>query len=58
MRDRYEERTNTAIESVKTSMELASRELWKCDPKKHVEGVNKKKLISNCLFFKLRDIFR
>lgn len=39
MRDRYEERTNIAIESVRKVMESASRELWMCDPKKHVKSI-------------------
>ncbi|KAG5894130.1 hypothetical protein JTB14_004068 [Gonioctena quinquepunctata] len=38
MRDRYEERTNHAIEIVKSAMQNASRELWNCDPKKHIKG--------------------
>ncbi|XP_018572019.1 uncharacterized protein LOC108911535 isoform X2 [Anoplophora glabripennis] len=38
MRNRYEERTNNAIEIVKQSMKNASRALWNCDPKKHVKG--------------------
>lgn len=38
MRDRFEQRTNNAIESIKHAMENASRELWNCDPKKHTKG--------------------
>ncbi|VEN36573.1 unnamed protein product [Callosobruchus maculatus] len=38
MRKRYEERANTAIEIVKQSMRNASRQLWNCDPKKHIKG--------------------
>lgn len=38
MKDRYEQRTNNAIESVKAAMQSASTELWNCDPKKHVLG--------------------
>lgn len=39
MRDRFEQRTNNAIESIKKAMGEASRELWNCDPKKHVRGM-------------------
>lgn len=38
MRDRFEQRTNNAIESIKQAMGEASRELYNCDPKKHVRG--------------------
>ncbi|KAJ8931393.1 hypothetical protein NQ314_015699 [Rhamnusium bicolor] len=38
IRDRYEERTNNAVEIVQNCMKNASRELWNCDPKKHVKG--------------------
>ncbi|XP_074027669.1 uncharacterized protein [Leptinotarsa decemlineata] len=38
VRDRYEERTNNAIEIVKSAMNNVSRELWNCDPKKHIKG--------------------
>ncbi|ERL85944.1 hypothetical protein D910_03359, partial [Dendroctonus ponderosae] len=37
-RERFQERTNNAVESVKRAMQKVSRELWKCDPKKHVKG--------------------
>uniref|UniRef100_A0A6P7FMS2 Uncharacterized protein LOC114329424 isoform X3 n=1 Tax=Diabrotica virgifera virgifera TaxID=50390 RepID=A0A6P7FMS2_DIAVI len=39
MRDRFEERTNNAIEIVKKVMAQSSREFWNCDPKNHVKGV-------------------
>ncbi|CAG9812536.1 unnamed protein product [Phaedon cochleariae] len=38
MIDRYEERTNKAIEVMRKVMTNASRQLWNCDPKKHVKG--------------------
>lgn len=38
MRERFEERTNKAVEVVKNAMEISSRELWNCDPKKHEKG--------------------
>lgn len=38
MRERYEERTNTAIKIVKNAMQNSSRELWNCDPKRHIKG--------------------
>lgn len=43
MRDRFEERTNKAVETVKNAMDISSRALWNCDPKKHEKGryVNK-----------------
>ncbi|XP_066151749.1 uncharacterized protein [Euwallacea fornicatus] len=37
-RERFEERTNNAVVAVKAAMRNVSRELWKCDPKKHVQG--------------------
>lgn len=37
-RERYQERTNNIITAVKNAMKSASRDLWKCDPKKHVLG--------------------
>ncbi|XP_072395983.1 uncharacterized protein orion isoform X2 [Diabrotica undecimpunctata] len=39
MRDRFEERTNNAIEIVKKVMAQSSRDFWNCDPKNHVKGV-------------------
>lgn len=36
--ERFEQRTNNAIQSVKVAMKLASKDLWNCDPKKHVAG--------------------
>lgn len=39
MRERFEQRTNNAIESIKHAMVDASRELLNCDPKKHVKGM-------------------
>lgn len=38
VKDRYEERTNAAIVTIKESMKNASRNLWKCDPKTHTAG--------------------
>lgn len=38
LQERYQERTNDAIESVRKAMENSSRELWICDPKSHKEG--------------------
>ncbi|XP_057660741.1 uncharacterized protein LOC130896576 [Diorhabda carinulata] len=38
LRERFEERTNSAINVVKKVMGEASREYWKCDPKKYVKG--------------------
>nr|CAD7587095.1 unnamed protein product [Timema genevievae] len=38
MRDQYQERTIQKIAAVKSAMIGASRELWRCDPKHHVEG--------------------
>ncbi|XP_050311529.1 uncharacterized protein LOC126747077 [Anthonomus grandis grandis] len=37
-RERYQERTNNAVQSIKSAMQNVSRDLWKCDPKKHVKG--------------------
>ncbi|CAH1135579.1 unnamed protein product [Ceutorhynchus assimilis] len=37
-RERYEERTNNAVNSVRSAMENVSREFWKCDPKKWAKG--------------------
>lgn len=37
-RERYQERTNNAVTTVRNSMQNVSRSLWKCDPKKHVKG--------------------
>ncbi|XP_060523218.1 uncharacterized protein LOC132700114 [Cylas formicarius] len=37
-RDRYERRTNDAMERVRDAMKNVSRVLWNCDPKKHVKG--------------------
>lgn len=45
MRDRFEQRTNNAIESIKQAMSEASREFWNCDPKKHIKGK-----VDNCNF--------
>ncbi|CAH1116052.1 unnamed protein product [Phaedon cochleariae] len=38
MRDRYEQRTNNAIEVMRNAMTNSSRQLWNCDPKKHIKG--------------------
>ncbi|CAH1108485.1 unnamed protein product [Psylliodes chrysocephalus] len=38
MRQRFEERTNSAMEIVKKSMADASRQYWNCDPKRHIKG--------------------
>lgn len=38
MKDRYEQRTNDALKSLKTAMDSASKDLWVCDPKKHTKG--------------------
>lgn len=38
MRTRYEERTRQSIKAVQKAMETTSRDLWRCDPKKHVKG--------------------
>ncbi|RZC38220.1 uncharacterized protein BDFB_003195 [Asbolus verrucosus] len=37
-RERFQERTNNIIEAVKSAMQESSRDLWKCDPKRHVLG--------------------
>ncbi|KAJ3646680.1 hypothetical protein Zmor_024256, partial [Zophobas morio] len=37
-RERFQERTNKIIEAVKAAMDSSSRDLWKCDPKRHISG--------------------
>lgn len=38
MRKRYEERSKQSLQAVQKAMEFASRQLWRCDPRKHVNG--------------------
>lgn len=38
MQNRYEERTTIAIDTIKQAMAKANRDLWKCDPRTHIEG--------------------
>ncbi|EFA08554.1 uncharacterized protein LOC658141 isoform X2 [Tribolium castaneum] len=37
-RERFQERTTNIIDAVKSAMSTTSRDLWKCDPKRHVSG--------------------
>ncbi|XP_044253043.1 uncharacterized protein LOC123004011 isoform X2 [Tribolium madens] len=37
-REHFQERTTNIIDAVKSAMSSASRDLWKCDPKRHVSG--------------------
>ncbi|KAJ8946872.1 hypothetical protein NQ318_006782 [Aromia moschata] len=37
IRDRYQDRTNSAVKAVKKVIENTSRDLWNCDPKKHIK---------------------
>jgi hypothetical protein len=37
-RERFQQRTNRIIQTVKIAMESASKDLWKCDPKRHISG--------------------
>lgn len=34
----YEKRTNEVVETARKAMQNVSREVWKCDPKKHKKG--------------------
>lgn len=34
----FKNKTNSIILTIKEYIAVASRELWKCDPQKHVEG--------------------
>ncbi|KAL1497457.1 hypothetical protein ABEB36_008426 [Hypothenemus hampei] len=36
--ERYQERNNNAANIARSAMQKMSRELWKCDPKKHIKG--------------------
>lgn len=38
MRKGYEDRTKRMIRAIKSVMEDASRDLWICDPKRHIPG--------------------
>lgn len=39
--DDYKIRVSETLRAVRTAMAFAPRDLWRCDPDKHVEGIIK-----------------
>lgn len=39
-KQRYEERDEATVKAIQSAMKNASRDFWKCDPKKHLAGIN------------------
>lgn len=37
-KERFQERDQATVKAVMLAMQNASRELWKCDPRKHIPG--------------------